>query len=328
MSLEKIAIVRNPVDTQKFCPEGERACPPGIRLDEPEAPIVFFAGRLEARKGIKYLIEAVPKIVKAMPKTQFVVLGADTLTEAGGTSVRESLVKKLEADGASDSVTFLNHAPLAEMPNHYRMADICVVPSLYDNAPYTVLEALASGRPVVASTAGGTPEYIKPGINGLTVPKQDSAALAEAIIALLKDRQKLEAYGKAARETALNDYALKIIAGQALETYNQAAQNHKARGERRVYRKAPEQLVGDLDGLLALYHTRLHQFGEDLSLRYRSRKWTHMLKSRPRLLLGYLGLSIGKLLAACLRPAPVAYKNKLEQLEAQLDLKMQSNTNQ
>jgi glycosyltransferase involved in cell wall biosynthesis len=91
MALENIEIVRNPVDTQKFCPEGERASPPGVRFDDPEAPIVFFAGRLEARKGIKYLIEAVPKIVKQIPRAQFVVLGADTMTEADGGSVGRDL---------------------------------------------------------------------------------------------------------------------------------------------------------------------------------------------------------------------------------------------
>jgi len=324
MALEKIAIVRNPVDTEKFCPDGERACPPGVILDDAEAPIVFFAGRLEARKGIKYLIDAVPQIVREFPRTQFVVLGSDTLTEEGGGSVREAMRNKLKATGQSSSVIFLNHAPLAEMPNYYRMADLCVVPSLYDNAPYTVLEALATGRAVVASSAGGTPEYIKANINGLTVPKQDSIALALAIISLLKDRPKLKAFGEAARETALSDYALHFVATRALETYRQAAIRHKERGDQRIYRKRAEDLVDDLGGLLSLYHNRLHQFGEDLSIRYRSRKWIHMLKSRPRLLLGYAGLTIGKFFAACLRPTPVSFKNKLARLEAQLDLKMQS----
>jgi glycosyltransferase involved in cell wall biosynthesis len=324
MALDSIEIVRNPVDTQKFCPEGERAHPPGVRLDDEQAAIVFFAGRLEARKGIQYLIDAVPHVVKKFPKTQFVVLGADTLTGANASSVREALVKQLQQNGLSASVVFLDHAPLAEMPNYYRMADLCVVPSLYDNAPYTVLEALACGKPVVASTAGGTPEYIKVNITGLTVPKQDSAALAEAINTLLQDRQKLKAFGAAARETAVNEYALNIIADQAVKTYELAAKRHKERLGRRIYRKAPELLLDDLNELLGSYHNRLHKFGEDLSIRYRSRKWINMLKTRPRLLLGYAGLTIGKLIARCLRPTPAGLQQKLKRLETQLDLKMQT----
>jgi glycogen(starch) synthase len=324
MALEDIEIVRNPVDTQKFCPEGDRACPPGVLLDDPEAPIVFFAGRLEARKGIQYLIDAVPLVIKQFPRAQFVVLGADTMTGAGEGSVKERLVEQLRQNGLSASVVFSNHAPLAEMPSYYRMADLCVVPSLYDNAPYTVLEALASGRPVVASTAGGTPEYIKATVNGLTVPKQDSVALAEAIISLLTDRKKLSAFGQAARQTALSDYALNIIATQALKTYRLAEKRHKERAGRRIYRKAPELLVNDLDGFLGLYHNRLHKFGEDLSIRYRSRKWINMFKTRPRLLLGYVCLSIGKVVARCFRQASAGLQPKLDRLEAQLDLKMQA----
>jgi len=324
MDLGTIAIVRNPVDTKKFCPEGAKACPQGVILEDPAAPIIFFAGRLEARKGIRYLIEAVPAVIKKFPRAQFVVLGADTQTGEGQSSVKQSLVDQLAASGLTASVTFLNHAPLAEMPSYYRMADLCVVPSLYDNAPYTVLEALASGKPVVASTAGGTPEYIKPGITGLTVPKGNSPALAEAIISLLEDPAKLKSYGLSARQTAVEEYGLSVIAAQVTTTYESAIKIHRERAGRRIYRKAPQLLLGDINELLGAYHNRLHRFGEDLSLRYRSRKWLNMLKNRPRLLLGYVGLSAGKLVAACLRPTPPALKSKLESLEAQLDLKMQS----
>jgi glycogen(starch) synthase len=323
MTEDDIIIVRNPVDTQKFCPEGEKACPPGVRPDGSEAPIVFFAGRLEARKGIQYLIDAVPLVVEQIPRAQFVVLGADTLTGVNGGSVREALVRQLQANGLSSSVFFLDHVPLADMPNYYRMADLCVVPSLYDNAPYTVLEALASGKAVVASTAGGTPEYIKVNVNGLTVPKEDSQALAQAIISLLGDRQKLAAFSVGARAAAVDEYALNTIAAQALQSYELAAKRHKERQGKRIYRKSPELLVDDLNGLLGSYHHRLHKFGEDLSIRYRSRKWVSMLKTRPRLLLGYAGLSIGKLLAQCFRPASAGFRQRLERLEAELDKKLQ-----
>ncbi len=166
--------------------------------------------------------------------------------------------------------------------------------------------------------------YQQANITGLTVSKQDSSALAQAIISLLKDRQKIKTFGQAARETALSEYALNSVATMAIETYKQAVKRHMERGDQRIYRKSPELLVGDLDGLLSLYHNRLHQFGEDLSIRYRARKWMHMLKSRPRLLLGYAGLTMGKFVAACLRPTPASFKNKLARLEAQLDQKMQS----
>jgi len=142
--------------------------------------------------------------------------------------------------------------------------------------------------------------------------------LAAAIIQLLQDPAKLKAFGSAARQTAVREYGLAPIVEQALKTYEVARQRHSK--DHALYGKAPEELVQDLDILLGLYHSRLHKFGEDLSLRYRSRKWVNMIVTRPRLLLGFLGLSLARLFT-CWLPAGAGIKKKLATFELRLQAK-------
>ena len=142
---EKIQIVKNPIDASMFSPEGPKAIAADGRLT------VLFVGRLEERKGIHYLIKAIPKIIEGIGDLQvrFVIIGSDTTTAAGHKPVMPQLKQMLDNSGSSENVIFVPHVPLADMPAYYRSADICIVPSLYDNAPYTCLEAMSSGRPVI-----------------------------------------------------------------------------------------------------------------------------------------------------------------------------------
>jgi glycosyltransferase involved in cell wall biosynthesis len=145
---QTISIVRNPADLARFNSVGDRA------LDNSSGPIVLFVGRLEERKGIRYLIDAVPSIHSEFHQARFVIVGADTKTAPGGTSMRAHLEKTLAAVGCAGAVEFKSFVPLDQIATYYRSADICVVPSLYDNAPYTCIEAMSCGRPVV-----GTNDY-------------------------------------------------------------------------------------------------------------------------------------------------------------------------
>jgi len=279
VELEQIQIVRNPVDTKKFSPEGKKA---NLEIP-PNSKIVYFAGRLEGRKGINFLIDAVPDVVKSIPEAYFVVVGADTNTGANKSSILQSLKASLSQKNVLDKVNFVSHVPLNEMPEYYRLADVCVVPSLFDNAPYTVLEALASGKPVIGSTAGGTPEYIQPGITGMHVEKANSRALAAAIIELLKDDSKRHSCGKNARFVAENSYACSVIASEALKTYSLAIERHSRRKDDPIYKHSPENVSKDTIQFIRGYNGLLHTFGEQVSIRYRSGLSKKLFTTRPKL---------------------------------------------
>jgi len=324
VKLEQIEIVRNPVDTEKFSPQGKKASLPFKRKEnEPPFKIVYFAGRLEERKGIKFLIEAIPEVLKSVPEARFVIVGADTNTGAGKTSVLKFLKQILAKNNCSDKVFFASHIALESMPDYYRAADLCVVPSLFDNAPYTVLEAIASGKPVIGSTAGGTPEYIEHETTGLHVAKADKVALAAAIIYLLKDDQKRLAFAQAAREQAVQKYSCDVIASQALQTYIKTIERHQKRCYEPLYKHPPQKLAGDVVQFVRGYHGHLHTFGENLSMRYRTGLGIKLLFTRPKLSVVKVALASGKIVDRLSVHKSHQLKNLVSKLEKTVEHKSQ-----
>lgn len=323
LSLDKIEIVHNPVDTARFCPEGERAITGG------GGALVFFAGRLEERKGVQHLIEAVPAVLSRCPEARFVVCGADTATAAGGTSMLALLKEQLAKNGSSHAVQFVSHVNHADMPGFYRSADVCVVPSLYDNAAYTVLEALSTGKPVVGSSAGGTPEYVLHDHSGLIVPPADSRQLAQALIELIEDKCKCARLGQQARSDALQKFDRLKVAALAVETYERAIERHRHNVEFAVYKKPPEELLGDIQDLLYSYHKGLYDLLSRYSLKFRIEQGVTLAMKRPRLFVGKALLSFLKPLAntAALKRSKLSYAVKrleatVEAREAERDLRI------
>lgn len=305
VNLDSIAIVPNPVDCLKFSPEGKKEIEADGRVT------VFFAGRLEERKGIHYLIEAIPLVLEKNKNVRFVVVGADTNTGPGKTSVLAILKRRLSELGLEGSVQFISHVPLDLMPGHYRSADICVVPSLYENAPYTVLEALASGKPVITTDAGGSKEYIKQNETGLVVPVRDAGALADAIAKLVSDAGLRQAMGKNARQAALSQFDRRIIVASAIATYEKAIETHKSKLETHLYRRDAERSLADFVSLLYGYHLNLCDLIYRHSLAYRLAYWFKLAFNRPRLCAAKVVLGLLKTLNATFSFAP----RKLEELQ-------------
>jgi glycosyltransferase involved in cell wall biosynthesis len=284
--LSKIEIVRNPVDAGNFAPEGKRA----IAYDG--QPIVFFAGRLEERKGIYHLIDAVPKVLERCPQAKFVIVGSDTNTAAGQKSVLTELKERLTKSGSLAAVNFVGKVPLAEMADYYRSADICVVSSLYDNAPYTVLEAMACGKPIVGCATGGIPEYIADGKTGVVVPPANPDLLADAISALIADEPRRRTYGAAARERILECFEQNVIARQAVATYELAVSRFQYSKDHALYRKAPEEAAQDFVATLYSVHESLTDMMYLHAARWNRERWMHMLEHRPKLFFAKLCLAV------------------------------------
>ncbi len=313
VKLDSIKIVRNPVDCKKFTPEGNKAIAPDGKVT------VFFAGRLEERKGIHYLIDAIPLVLRKNPNVRFLVLGADTNTGPGKTSVLAALKRRLAENGAESAVQFISHVPLDQMPAHYRSADICIVPSLYENAPYTVLEAQATGKPVIGTSAGGSKEYISDGITGYVVPPRNAEAIAEKINILVEDSSLRQKMGLASREISLAKFDRTIIVNQAVRTYESAIQKHKQASESALYRRDPEQAMSDFISLLYAYHMNLCDLIYRHSLSYRLKYWAQLALKRPKLCAAKLALSVLKKVNDTFSFAP----RKLEQLTLKVESQVQ-----
>jgi hypothetical protein len=268
---DRIQIIRNPVDEKKFSPEGGNVPRPV------QGTTVLFVGRLEARKGVHQLIQAVPQVLAQSPDAQFVLIGSDTNKGAGGGSVLAELQQLLTDSGCDDSVTFIPHVPLEELPTHYRSADICVLPSLYENAPMTAIEAMACGKPVVASDAGGTKEYVLNNQCGLIVPAGDSTALGSALVKLIQDKAMRERFGKTARERVVQLLTVDKMCADSVALYEQARVTFARRATPALYTAQPAALQNDLVNLVGSLEKRLYEMVFTYSLRFRLKHWQKKL---------------------------------------------------
>lgn len=207
----RVCVVPNPIDAELFAPAD----------DGPRAASILVAGRVEPRKGQDVMIEALPAIRRVVPEARLHLVGED----AHGGTVTAALRARARGLGLDDyAVTVAGAVDREAMPSIYRSASVCVVPSRFDAFPYTCVEAMACGRPVVASHAGGPAEIISDCHDGRLVPPGEPAALAEAVAELLVDAAARERLGNAARETVLRRYAAPAVAGQMAELYATASE--------------------------------------------------------------------------------------------------------
>ncbi len=203
------------VDVERF---GPGAADPATRrrLGVPQgAFFVLAVGRLVEKKGFTYLIEAAAK------------LGGLHVVIAGAGDLRGALETQARAAGAS--VTFVGALARDAVAAALATADAVVVPSVVDRAgnvdglPNVLLEALAAGRPLVATRVAGIPDVVEHDVNGLLVPPGDAAALAAALGRLMREEATRERLSRQARQTAVERLSWKSAASVFEDCYAQAA---------------------------------------------------------------------------------------------------------
>lgn len=180
--------------------------------------IVLFAGRFEPRKGSALLCDLVPELLSRRA-VRFVVLGDDLF----GIGENE-LAARCRARPLPGSLHLLGRRPLAEVRAAMRRADIILLPSRWENAPYTVLEAMASGRPLVVSRVGGLSEMVEEGKEALLATDQDLPAHLAAVEALLDNVELARSLGAAARARVERDFTAERMAASALAIYHRVAE--------------------------------------------------------------------------------------------------------
>jgi glycosyltransferase involved in cell wall biosynthesis len=283
IACEKIITARNPVDIDRFTPAG-------ARYQQFDNPTALLVGRLEQRKGVTHFIDAVPLVVREVPNAHFLIVGADTDTAPCGGSMLAYLQRRLREEGCEKHVTFLSHVSIDKMPDVYRSADICVIPSLYDNAPYSCIEAMSCGLPVIASSAGGTKEYISEGEWGFVVPTGCSQSLARAIACLLKDGDIRQRFGTAARKHVEHNLSRRIIATQMEQLYASAIDRWQSRSP--IYQKSPSESLPDALQLACAFDTALFEAMCSQSAEFSVRHSARFAIKRPKLFFASVLLSV------------------------------------
>jgi glycosyltransferase involved in cell wall biosynthesis len=223
LPVEKIAVIPNALASDQWRVVRHENRPTDYPTTRPsEYLTVLHVGRLERAKGVTVLANAIPQVLRAVPNARFVFIGDDRPT-ARGTSQRTELESHLVATGARDRVEFLGGVDQPTLWKWYRRADICVVPSmLYESFSYTCAQAMAAGKPVVASRIGGIPETMEDGVTGLLVKPGDAGELASAVGRLAQDPVLREQMGCAGREKVGREFDPINIAQQNLNVYERA----------------------------------------------------------------------------------------------------------
>ena len=174
---------------------------------------ILFVGRLSEEKGVSVLLEAVASLRKKHPDMRLRVVG--------GGQLKEELKKQISRLQLDNIVSLLGHKSAQEISELYRQSSLVVVPSLCpDNLPTVCIEAMAIGRPIVASRIGGIPELVDHGKTGFLVPPNDADALADNIDRLLSDPELMQKMGEAGRKKAEEEFDEKIYMRNTLSEYD------------------------------------------------------------------------------------------------------------
>ena len=200
-------IVPNIIDLSRFSIEQNAAA--ALTADFPR---ILVARNLEPIYDNATALRAFQIVRKSLPSAQLVI--------AGSGPERQTLENLAGELGLADAVVFTGRVENENMANLYYSADLMINPSLVDNMPVSVLEALASGVPVVSTNVGGVPHLVEHGKTALLVPPQDAAAMAAAILALLTDPAKARQI-KEAGVASVQQYTWPRVRTRLLGVYKQ-----------------------------------------------------------------------------------------------------------
>ncbi len=186
ISPSKVITIPNGIDGSRFeieIDKHKKRKELGIR---DSGPVIGLGVRLAEQKGITYLLQAMPRIIRACPDITLVVVGEGEL--------KASFQHEASELGIENHVLF--PGPRLDIPELLKLFDLYVLPSLWEGMPMVLLEALAAGCPVVATDVGGVSRVIEHEKNGLLVAPRDPEALAAAVIKLLSDENLREKFIK------------------------------------------------------------------------------------------------------------------------------------
>lgn len=209
---DRIEVISNGIEPFRFSTN-----PEATHLREKyglqDRKIVLFVGRLENSKGVKYLIETIPQLAEEIDDIKIIMVGDGRLRrELGG------LAHDL---GVEDNILFTGYLIGEELNTMYDVADVFVLPSLYEVFPLALLEAMAHGKPAVVTDIAGTRELVRDGHNGLLVEPGSSRKLASAITRLLQDNKLAGKIGEKGRQTSIS-FSWERVASEMVHVYEKA----------------------------------------------------------------------------------------------------------
>jgi glycosyltransferase involved in cell wall biosynthesis len=208
--LSKVSVIPNGIDLNKFVPDvSAEDFIRHFKLEKQK--IILSIGRLTKEKGIRFLLKAMPMILKEI-ECKLVIVG-----DGEERPFLMQLAKTLKID---QHVIFAGRIPSGLVPQAYSAADVVVVPSIWpDPFPYVPLEALAMKTPVIASNVGGLPEVVRHKKNGLLIGLHNVEELANSVQDILSDEQQAKQMGLEGRMIVEKEYTLSLMLERYKKVY-------------------------------------------------------------------------------------------------------------
>lgn len=210
ISEEKVVTIYNSgVELDVFTPNARN----GFQLKrtlglDPEGPVVGTIGRLVYQKAQDTFLEAAPLVTQAVPNAQFLIVGEGPLRPA---------LERLAADLGLRTCCFTGFRE--DIPSLLSLMDVFALPSILEGFPQVLLEAMAAGRPIVATRIDGVTEVVQHNTTGLLIPPRDPSALAAAITSLLKDQGLAHRLGRGGRKLVEERFTINRIAAEVDRFY-------------------------------------------------------------------------------------------------------------
>lgn len=211
---ERCSYIPNAVDPEQFSPALASA-EVRRRFGIPEnAPLVVTARRLVPKCGVIYLAQAAERILSEAPQTRILIVGDGP--------ERPGVEAEIDKPACRGKVVLAGSLPNTEMPAILASSDVAALPSLLEATSIFGLEAMACECAIVGTRVGGIPEIVDEGRTGLLIPPREPAAMAEAVVSLVRDPGRLEAFKKAGRQRVLDHFTWDRVAEQTAEVYERA----------------------------------------------------------------------------------------------------------
>jgi glycosyltransferase involved in cell wall biosynthesis len=215
---DAVTCVHSAVDAAAYAGRCDRAgfeqafdIPPGHRVCATIAQLI-------PRKGHRHLLAAMPRVLARHPGTVFVFFGKGPL--------EAELRARCAREGLAASVRFVGYRD--DLARWLPCVDVVVHPAEMEGLGVSLLQAAAAGVPIVGAGAGGIPEIVRHGVNGLLVPPADSAAIAGSVLELLGDPERARSYGEAGRNIVLREFSIDAMVEGNLAVYQDLASERSA----------------------------------------------------------------------------------------------------
>jgi teichuronic acid biosynthesis glycosyltransferase TuaC len=213
---ERVTVIPNGVDVSRFTPTPPSEARARLGLHE-GASRILYVGAIAESKGLAYLLRALPRVRGAAPGPVELVLVGEGEYERAARALADQL-------GIGEAVTFAGQRPNEEIPLWINACDVLVLPSLSEGLGVVLLEALACGKPLVATACGGPEDVVTPEV-GILVPPADEVALAEALLEVLADARRF--HPQRVRQRALDNYDLDRVASRISRLYEEVLRSQQ-----------------------------------------------------------------------------------------------------